>query len=95
MFEPLGNLACSILADVDEKRVAARRPSLVTSGEIEGVAWLRATDQKRRIDASLLTENFEKYWNVRAEADERGRQAHLLQRARRLGPPGRTRRRLS
>lgn len=92
-FYPLGNVAFSVLAELAQTRFAERERALVkgsSCGEIEGVAWLRATDQPRRIDASLLTENYARNWSVREEGEERSRQAHLLERARRQVPRGRT-----
>lgn len=102
MFEDLGTLAFDILANVSPERVAAREGGLVIEkrdfetdgssiGELERVAWLKATDQPRRIDASLLTENRELY-GVRGEGEERCRVAHLLERVRRQVSPGRNRR---
>lgn len=62
------------------------------AGELERAAWMRRQERgQRRIDRTLLTENFSNNWNVREEASERGRQAHLLQRARRQGSSGRKR----
>src|ERR1700761_3587344 len=93
-FETLGNIASVILVDIARDRVAAPSKALVNSqqsGEIERVAWLRATDQTRRIDASLLTENYRKNWDVHVQGSERMRQAHLLERARRQVGRGRTR----
>lgn len=82
-FVSLGYSAFLVLDQLSERRVGARRSDqTTTSGEIERVAWLRATDQKRRLDASLLTENFEDNWSVRAQAYERNRQADLLKRMR-------------
>lgn len=93
-FQTLGNVASVLLSDLADKRAATREPALVTfeSGEIERVSFLRATDQKRRVDASLLTGNFESNWSVAAQGNERWRQAHLLERTRRQLSPGRTRR---
>lgn len=84
VFHALGPTALAVLQDISSKRVGARNDGLVieNSGEIERVAWLRATDQKRRLDASLLTENFEDNWSVRAQAYERNRQEDLLKRMR-------------
>lgn len=94
-FHLIGPAALSVLTDLASNRVAAREDAFVasqTSGEIERVAWLRASEPKRRIDASLLTENYAKNWSVRAQGAERERQAHLLQRTRRsVVSPGRRR----
>jgi hypothetical protein len=90
MFETLGYLASRILDDVSERRrcnVSVRDGSS-GAGELERVAFLRATDQARRIDALLLTEGYARNWSVRAQGEERMRQAHLVARARRQGVLG-------
>jgi hypothetical protein len=88
MFQQLGLLASIVLEDVSERRRCnAPGRDKINDGEIERVAWLRATDQPRRIDASLMTENRDLY-GVRGEGEERCRQAHLLARARRQGVLG-------
>lgn len=66
MFDSLGYLASTILSDISTKRTGIREVGLVI--------------KDRRIDASLLTENYARNWGVRAQGEERGRQAHLLQR---------------
>lgn len=96
-FETLGYFASTVLDDISAKRVGARNVGLIIeerkySGEIEMVAFLRATEQPRRVDASLLTENYRENWDIRAQGIERGRQMHLLQRIRQQGSRGRTRR---
>ena len=70
MFHSLGSAAVAVLSDLAEKRPARRSSVPNDVGEIERVAWLRATDQRRRIDASLLTEGYSRNWNVRAQAEE-------------------------
>lgn len=66
---------------------ASDRLKATEAGEIERVAWLRATDRPRRIDRSLLTENHETNWSWRDQAAERERQAHLLSRKEKAGAP--------
>lgn len=77
MFDSLGYLASTILSEISTERAATREVGLVI--------------KDRRVDASLLTENYAKNWGVRAQGEERGRQAHLLQRACRQVSPGRRR----
>jgi hypothetical protein len=57
---------------------ASDRLRLTDVGEIERVKWLRATGQPRRVDKSLLTENWRLNWDIRVQGEERTRQAHLL-----------------
>lgn len=79
MFDSLGYLASTILGDISSDRVGARKEGLVI--------------KDRRIDRSLLTENYESNWSVRVQGMERERQDHLLQRSRRsVVSPGRNRR---
>lgn len=73
MFETLGYLASSILDEISSDRVAARKEVLVIKSA-----------QKRRIDESLLTENYDQYWSARIQGEERTRQAYLLERSRRV-----------
>lgn len=84
-FETLGSLTFSILGDLTMKRAATLDVAAVKepSGEIERVSWLRATDQPRRVDASLLSENLEENWSVKAQGEERLRQDRLLRKIRR------------
>lgn len=87
-FHLIGPVALGILSDLEDKRVGACKSSFVTfenrnSGEIERSAWLRATDRPRRIDASLLTENYSENWDVRVQGAERTRQTRLLEQVRR------------
>jgi hypothetical protein len=91
-FYSIGDIALGVLDGVSTNRVAARDVDLlirVGVGGIEKVAWLRATDRPRRVDASLLTEGYERNWNVRAEGEERRRLAHLQQRTKRPNVRGR------
>jgi hypothetical protein len=74
-FQSLGFSASRILDELASKLVAASKEALPI--------------KDRRIDASLLTENFERYWNVREEGLERERQRRLLERLRRSGSRGR------
>ena len=81
-FHMLGPTALAVLQDISSKRVGACNEGLVI--------------KDRRIDSSLLTENYEKNWNVRVQGEERERQARLLERTRRQGSHrGRTARNLS
>jgi hypothetical protein len=74
-FQSLGFSASLVLDELTSKRGAACKEGLVI--------------EDRRIDASLLTENYSRYWNVREEAAERERQNRLLERLRRPGSRGR------
>jgi hypothetical protein len=93
-FHDLRPTAWTALNDVSEgmRANASDRQRATDVGEIERVRWLRATDQRRRIDASLLTEGYERNWSVRAQGEERSRQDHLLRRSRRQFSSGRTKR---
>lgn len=71
-FQRLGDVAFILLGDISVNRVGARDTGLVI--------------RDRRIDSSLLTESFEKNWNVRVQGEERMRQACLLERTRRQAP---------
>jgi hypothetical protein len=79
-FHNLRPTAWTALNDVSEwmRANASDRQRATDVGEIERVRWLRATDQPRRVDESLLTENYQHNWSVQAQGDERTRQAHLL-----------------
>ena len=70
-FHKLGPTALAVLQDVSLKRFGERNEGLVI--------------KDRRIDESLLTENFSRYWSVREEGEERERQRRLLERLRRSG----------
>lgn len=78
MFHPLGIYALSILTDISPESAPTLKGSLIL--------------KDRRIDSSLLTENYANYWNVKVQGSERERQARLLERTRRQVSPGRNRR---
>jgi hypothetical protein len=68
-FHLLGPVALGLFSDISSARVAARKEEFGDLG--------------RRIDETLLTDNFDRYWNVRTQGEERERQARLLEKVRR------------